>query len=789
VTGVGASLMGRREGFAQIEWPQRAAAKERGRHMTRIHRRHSSGLAKALACSTALAALFVGVAPAFADEAIETVVVTARQRSEDIHDLPAQDTAFTAGDILAKGITTPADFLNSVPNVTFIPTQNAGTSFIVMRGISQARNSEPSAAIVVDGVEMTQPAQFNQELLDIQQIEVLKGPQGALYGRNAIGGAIIITTAQPTDQWESHFTAGYESGPGFKVQGVVSGPLTDTLKIRVAASYFDTDGHLRNVDAVDPSAHRDADPVKDFNGRVTLLYTPTDNFTADLRFSTDILNTRGLYYIVPPFGSPNFNNPNFTSQPIDLNNSGIDDRQIYDASLKLTYETGAGEISSITGYNTTREILTGDGYGFDPFGHSDVGFDYGQAQFLDVKTFSQELRFTSPSTGRFRYIGGAQLFATDRYISTGNMYDGPTDSGVQPIYRVPNPQFGLASFAPQSQISFLADSQNQFAWALYFDTSTEITDDLELSLNVRYDSDYRKNTTLTPQAFLDANPITGRAAIPATTGQMRSHTWDAFQPQAVLRYTVNDNINVYASYGRGFRSGGFNQTGVATAATAAGFDNVGDMFNAETATTYEVGAKTRWFNDRLSVNGAVYTTQDHNDYYFVFLASNSTQNLGNIQGVRFTGVDLDATAQITDDFSANLGFGYTDSDITKFPGASSALVVGSKAPLVSDYTFNIGLQYEHQVWDGVKGIIRFDDSLVGPTTFVIPVPAAGEPTPVARDPLNLANLRIGLEGEDWRVTAWSKNLFDKRYNTEYSTGGFLFKGEPLTWGVDFTKKF
>ncbi len=185
----------------------------------------------------------------------------------------------------------------------------------------------------------------------------------------------------------------------------------------------------------------------------------------------------------------------------------------------MSYDTGAGEISSITGYSTVREILTGDGYGFDPFGMSDVGFDYGQSQFLDVKTFTQELRFTSPSTGRFRYIGGAQIFSTDRYISTGNTYDGATDSGVQPIYRVPNPQFGLVSFAPQSQISFLADSQHQFAWAFYFDTSTEITDDLELSLNARYDSDHRNNTTLTPQEFLDANPITGRAAIPATTAR------------------------------------------------------------------------------------------------------------------------------------------------------------------------------------------------------------------------------------------------------------------------------
>ncbi len=742
--------------------------------------RTSSKLATALVGGTALAGLLVGLSPAFAEDTngIETVVVTARQRSEDIHNVPSQVTAFTADTIVNKGIESPADFLNAVPNVTFVATQNAGTSFIVMRGISQARNSEPSAAVVVDGVPMTQPAQFNQELLDIQQIEVVKGPQGALYGRNAIGGAILITTAQPTDHWEERFTGGFESGPGGKVQGVISGPLADNFLMRAAVSYFNTDGHLRNADTVDRSAGRNADPIGDFNARVSFLYTPTNDLTVDLRLSTDQLHTRGLYYIVPPFGSPNFNNPNFVSQPIDLNNSGKDDRQIYDGALKLTYNTEFGTFSAISGYNAVREILTGDGYTFDPFGHSKIFFDFSQSQFLTVKTFSQELRFTSPSDARFRWITGGQIFSTDRFISTGNMFD-VADEGVQPIFRTPNPP----GFAPHGQISFLSDSQNQFAWALYLDTSFDITDALELSLNARYDSDHRKNTTDTPQIFLTM------AGIPGHTGDTRSHTWDAFQPQAILRYTINDNMNVYASYGRGFRSGGFNQTGVATAAAAAGFDNVGDMFNAETATTYEAGVKSRWFDDRLILNASGFTTQDHNDYYFVFLASNSTQNLGNLAGVRFTGFDLDATARITDELTGNLGFGYTDSKVTKFPGASGPLVVGSKAPLVSDYTLNVGLQWLHPVWQGVNALVRIDDNLIGPTVFVIPVPAAGEPVPVARDPVNLFNLRAGLQADDWQVVFWSKNLFDKHYNTEYSTGGFLFKGEPMSWGIDFTKRF
>jgi iron complex outermembrane receptor protein len=744
-------------------------------------------LNKLLICSTALAGLIAVAPPAIAQTAatpaasgdgIEEVIVTARARNENIQKVPAQVTAFTAEDITARGIESPKDFLSAVPNVTFVSTQNAGTSFVVIRGISQARNSEPSAAIVVDGVPMTQPAEFNQSLLDIDQIEVLKGPQGGLYGRDAIGGAILITTKQPTDEWEGEFTAGYQNGPGYKLDANVSGPIADDLKVRAAASYLDTDGTLRNHDTTDFSARRDADPVKDFSGRVTFLYTPTSNFTADLRLSTDLLNTRGLYYIVPTFGSKQFNDPDYTSQPINENNSGYDDRKIYDAALKLTYDTGDGVLTSTTGYSTVWEILTGDGYTFQPFGKTQIAFDYGQSQFLSARTFSQEVRYTSRADQRFRWIAGAEIFDTQRFISTGNQYDLGT-TNVQPIYHTPN----SPAFGPNGQISFLADGQQQFAWAGYIDTSTDITDQLELSLNLRYDNDHRRNRTDTPQVFLTM------AGIPGATGDERSHTWSAFQPQAILKYQWNDDLSLYADYSRGFRSGGFNQTGVATAATAAGFDNVGDSFGAEIASTYEAGFKSKWFNDHLIVNGSIYQTNDHNDYYFVFLASNSTQNLGDIDKVRFRGFDLDTTARFDENWAANLGFGLTDSDITSFPGASGALVVGSKAPLVSDYTLDAGLQYDRPLWTGWDFMARLDYNLIGPTTFVIPVPAAGEPVPQERNPVGLFNIRASIGSDSWQFAVWSKNLFDKKYNAEYSTGGFIFKAEDRTFGIEATKHF
>ncbi len=172
------------------------------------------------ACATAAYAQPAdGGAVATQPTQVGEVIVTARQRAETLQNVPAQVTAFTSQTIEDKGIERPRDFIQSTPNVTLVETQNAGTSFVVIRGISQARNSEPSVSVVVDGVPETQPAQFNQDLVDIQQIEVLKGPQGALYGRNAIGGAILITTKQPSDDWEGRVTAGYESGPGGKGSG------------------------------------------------------------------------------------------------------------------------------------------------------------------------------------------------------------------------------------------------------------------------------------------------------------------------------------------------------------------------------------------------------------------------------------------------------------------------------------------------------------------------------------------------------------------------------------------
>ncbi|HXS89084.1 MAG TPA: TonB-dependent receptor [Steroidobacteraceae bacterium] len=730
-----------------------------------------------LACTGALCS----TAPALhaqtpsATSSLEEVIVTARKRDETSLNVPVAVNVFTAADIQAAGIERPQDFIDLTPNMTLVQTQNQGTSFVTVRGISQARNSEPSVAVVIDGVAMANPSQFNQELIDIESIQVLKGPQGALYGRNAIGGAIIITSKQPTEQFEGRVSAGYDSGPGYRLGATVSGPISDTVKYRATVSYLDTDGYIDN-----PFLHEEADPYEDLSARGLLVWEPNDGFRADLRAYVSNVSTQALYFNITE-------SVNDTHLPVRVNNPGVNDRDLAGASLKLDWSSTWGTITSVTAYDQLEEILTGDQFNFLPIQESVLfqffGADQSQHQFLDVDAVSQELRFTSPADKSVRWIFGAYAISTDRFISTGNVID--IGDGIVPeVKHTPLTKFDLATncFPPACrQFSFLSDSQDNFAWAVFGDLSFDISDRLEGSVALRYDEDERENTTETPANFLPTPT--------AFPGQVRKHTWDELQPKVTLRYKPAVDRTLYIGYSRGFRSGGFNQTGVG----AANIPGINDLFDKETADTYEAGFKGEFMDRRLATNLSLYYTQANGSYYFVFDPNTSTQNLGNLGDVDYKGFEGEITARVTDNFDAYLGVGYTDSEIKESDRAATD--VGNQAPLVSEYSVNLGLAYRHQLaaFGGASAFVRADLDVTGPTWFY-------PDNFTERDTINVLNLRVGLDGGSWSVTAWAKNLNDEDYNAEWSPGpqffpspgytnNFVFKALPRRWGVDLAYRF
>jgi iron complex outermembrane receptor protein len=698
-----------------------------------------------------------------------TILVTGLRRTDALQDTPAAITAFSAQAIEDARIVRPADFVNLTPNVTLVETQNAGNAFIVIRGITQARNSEPSVAVVVDGVQQVNAAQFNQDLFDIEQIEVLKGPQGGLYGRNAIGGAIIINTRKPTDEFEGRVTAGADNGFGYFVRGGISGPVTDGIGFRVSGSFHDTEGYIRNT-----FLGEDADPYQNLAMRGNLLFDPGGGWEVDLRGSFDRLRTQALYFNI-------VTDVNDTSLPVRVNNAGQNDRDMLNAAAKVSYEGEAFTVTSITSYDTLEEILTGDAFDFrpieesflyrpadSPFGFGlGLGIDQNQSQFLDVEAISQELRIQSPDNNKLFWMIGGYLIGTDRYISTGNMLD--TGAGVFPVYRVPSTN------PANPQTTFLADAQENFAWAAFANLGYEFTDQLRIDASLRYDRDRRENTTLTPTAFL---PVIGGVR-QGTTGEVREVTFDAWQPKITLTWRPSEDLTLYGGWSRGFRSGGFNQTGVRGEAIAAGIVGVGDIFEAETAETFELGFKSSLLDGILTFNGAAYRTKSENSYFFVFLQASSTQNLGNVPEARIEGFELEATLNPTRDLQINAAWGLTFSEIRDFPDPA---VIGNEAPLISRSTINLGAQWTPAIGSGLDALLRVDYRRTGRTWWDVQ-------NSTVRDPVDLVDLRAGVEGESWGLFGFAKNAFDATYNAEFSPGGFVFKARPRVYGLEAMMRF
>lgn len=722
-----------------------------------------------------------------AQNTLEEVVVTARKRAETLAESPISVRAFTESEIRATGIQTPQDFVNLTPNVTLVQTQSTGNSFLNIRGISSARNSELAAAILIDGVLLSNPTQLNQQLFDIQQVEVLRGPQGALYGRNAIGGAITIVTKEPGEETEGEIRVGAESAPGFTVKGYVGGPLNEsgTVKYRVAGSYIDHDGYLDNE-----YLNEKADPYKDTSFRGRLNWDVTDTLTTDFRVSYSKLETQAFYFVIDAEADD-------VDLPISVNNPGNNEREFTSASFKFDWDLGFATMTGITAYDDVTEVSSGDNFNFlpreaefnffnnDPFGEfikfltGDEFTDLSQNQFLEVESLSQEIRFTSNNETGLRWIAGAYVIATDRYISTGGQID--RGLGVFDVEKTFRPQIFIDAADgvvddPSPQLGVLADEQDNFAWAVFGQVAYDINDQLEVAFSLRYDDDERENTTLTPLEYnVPFNPD-------IVFGEVRKESWDALQPKLTVRYRPTDDWMVYADASRGFRSGGYNQSGVGSAVTYPGIE---DLFDEQIAETYEVGAKGDLMDGRLRLSAAAYHTTLEGAYFFFYDAPTNTQNLGSIDEVEYTGLELEGTALLGDYVTVNFGIGLTDSEITEAP---TSIWVGNQAPLVSEVTGNLGVQYRAPIGGEREFFIRGDYQYLGETWW--------EPNnDSSRSGVNLLDARLGVEDPDnWGVTLWVRNAFDEEYNTEYSPGpapgfNFLWRAQPVRYGIELTKWF
>ena len=703
------------------------------------------------------------------------IIVTARRRSEALSTVPAAVTAFTGADLAAIGASKPEDFLALTPGVFFRNNTTSGTSFINIRGVTQSRNAESPVAIVIDGVFLNNPLSFNNILVDIAQIEVLKGPQGALYGRNASAGAIIITTRAPTNELEGLVLGSFANHQTYRAEASITGPLVeDRLLFGLTAYATGTDGFLKNSFLSQPGHTVYQDPEKNLGGRARLIFTPSTDFKADLRFAYS--ETKGNFNN-DVFNPTNIGDNSVLQIPYTSNIRGFNDRTTYDASLKLDYSLGGGVVTAVSGYNNLQEHAGGDAL---PYTSAAIG-----TQWLVNKyeTFSQEVRFTSREDRPLRYLLGGYYQHTNRFraSSTG------TDEGMGLIIIDPTGVLsGPNSINPASG-GISADRVKQDAWAVFGSVAYDITPRLELSGAVRYDKDTERATNAGPYNGFDVNGV----PIPnPLLGTQRRVSFDKVQPKVTLRYKPDHGGNIYATFAQGFKTGGFNPQGVRAAALMTNPNTpIQDEFGAESTTSYEIGYKTPLFDRRVNVGIAGFLNNIDGANYFDFIPQAANQLNINIDRVQTYGVDGDVTARVSRELTLYGSVGWLHSEIRK--NRVDPTTVGKPAPGSPSLTASASISYEHPISDEWRTVLRADDQYRGRIYW----DTGGK---VRNQPLNLVDLRAGFIhgdfGHEIRIEAFCKNCTNQDYVNETIA---LSAGISVTfpaintrqYGLEISKRF
>jgi len=665
---------------------------------------------------------------------IEEIVVSSRYRAEKLSDVPDSITPFTAADIERYRIERINRVASLTPNLRFSDDQEVGVSTLVIRGVRQNRGTgQPPVSFRIDGVSATNNLLTTQELFDIESVDVLRGPQGALYGRNAIGGAILISTRQPSAEPEYGFSLSAAQGRDFTLAGSASGPVgDDSVLYRASFRYQDREGQLKN--AYLDNQYVDYKESAAFRGR--LLFKPSEKLSVDLRgqyLDQDggsgyfMPGSEGFLPLPPPAAPILFGNPTYEIQSNRIGKSFV---KSWETSAKIDYGLGWGTLTSITSYT---DVDSGN----------DQDLDQTLFEAIDIividksETIAQELRLVSDSDRALRWVAGVQYFTQDRFRSLATTFLGTT---------VP----------PAAQDLELED------FAAFGNLSYDLTEDLELTFAFRYDEETPKDTT-----------------------QGRSETFSELQPKASLAYSFREGLLGYVTIGKGFRAGGFNNL--------APGSNFLPGFDAESLISYEAGLKGMAPGGRVRGGVSLFFIDYDDQQYFLFDQTGTQANI-NVRKSEITGGEIEITALVTDALQINFGLGFTDSEIKEYediPGVlvPASAIVGRKVPGAPVWSLNLALQHTHPLTAALDLVSRLDYEHRDKTYWTLD----NFDTQPAYD---LTNLSLALENERWSTRLYVDNLFDEEYIEWFFAARFIglpadiaWPSKPRQFGFEYSLRF
>lgn len=645
-------------------------------------------------------------------DTIEKISVISRGRVESIQNVPDSVTAFSAETIEKSRITNFRDVANLTPNLSQLDNFRPGLARITIRGLITPQVGDPPLAFVVDGVTAPDLEFINQDLVDIERIEVMRGAQGALYGRGAIGGAVIVTTKKPIEDFEGKIKGSVGNGNTYNLNAVVSGSLNDenTAYFRAGGYIKDTDGLIKNTYTGDY-----ADPLKEQSVFSQLEFELSEDTSINLKGKYTSSEAGFAYYQGVS---------DDTIEDFSINTSqniiNQDERDVYELSAKLTQHYDLGKFEFVTAYSNSENEHFYDGdYSADATFIDEDGFfraPFGTEGLYDIESLTLESRFISQSDQTFRWSVSAFYQQRDRDTAV-LFYDDFTDAEI----------LTRADFANDEPYLSIIDNNSSDAWALAGQFNYDINEQLELTGAMRYDHDTRESFDPTNKDATYAKK-----------------SFSQLQPKVTLAYQMNDDLLLYTGYSRGFRSGGFNEPA----------DGISRTFDKEISDSYEVGFKTTLFNNKVTLNGAAFIIEQDDAQFTQFNIDTFTLENLSIDEVQTKGLELEAAFAATSNLSINLSAGIVDSEIKHF--ALRPELAGRPQFWVPEY--NYGLSANHNLaLNGEWSLFSRAELLIeGPKTFSIDIPD------VESSRYTYLNAGVGLKSEQWSVQVYVDNLTDER---------------------------
>lgn len=741
--------------------------------------------------------------------ALEEVVVTAQKRAESLQDVPISVSAMGGEKLSDAGIENLQDLSAYVPNLKVF--DGGIVPMMYIRGIGSGANQgfEQSVGTYSDGIYMGRSLQSRSSFMDLERVEVLRGPQSILFGKNSIAGAISLVSAKPTSEFEGKASISY--APEYdetEINAYVSGPITDSLRARLAVRDRQEDGFLENT-----VRNEDGPAVDEKAARLTFEWDATDNLLATLKLETSDIKRAGRISQVIDYGNYQIN-PAVMDQlagddKLDFKRTANENNKISFKSnnvvLNLDYAMGQHTLTSITGYSD-----------FD-FQETNYDAEFSELRVIDMdmgeefEQFSQEIRLASPGGEAVDYIVGAFYQTSEQeYKEVARLY--PSTVGLT--------AGGLPVFDSLVDRPF---SQESDMWAVFAQGTWNVTDRLRVTAGLRYTEEKKEGSrdqtlyslNLAPgvlQSDLELAPnftVADALALDASAGGFRltDHNLSGKRDEEVLtpslnvQYDLTGDIMLYATYTTGYKSGGFDARGINGATTsnnpngysvlALGGDNF--QFDEEEAETFEVGAKMTLLDGSAELNLAAFRT-DYTDMQVSVYDGTFGFNVFNAGAAKVQGLELDGRWRATENLmfvtsAAYLDYEWTDYSEGVCPGVGAQVpspsgsgncdLTGRENMHAPEWTVNLSMNYDRSLTDNLQLRTTLDANFMDNHYVAGSLDRRHE-----QSAATTFNARIALATFDdtWQVALTGKNLTNQRIMT-YGSDVALSNAGPLPGGL------